>query len=265
MRSGIAYLLFSGLALLVPLHQARAPVSVRYTEGLAHGFLVLRTLQGKTLAHGELTQVARGNVVTSHVAFHFRDGSLNDEVTVYSQRRRFRLMRDHLVQKGPSFPHPEDISIDASAGRVAVRYTDENGKEKVLAERMKLPADLANGLIFTLLKNLPRDRSETKASMIVTTPKPRLVTLVFSPRPEDALSIGGEKRQVAHFVVEIELGGVKGLVAPLVGKEPPPVHVWVLDGEAPAFIRSEGPLYPGGPVWQIDLESPLSADDATER
>lgn len=101
--------------------------------------------------------------------------------------------------------------------------------------------------------------------MIVTTPKPRLVTLVFSPRPEDALSIGGEKRQVAHFVVEIELGGVKGLVAPLVGKEPPPVHVWVLDGEAPAFIRSEGPLYPGGPVWQIDLESPLSADDATER
>lgn len=162
MRSGIAYLLFSGLALLVPLHQARAPVSVRYTEGLAHGFLVLRTLQGKTLAHGELTQVARGNVVTSHVAFHFRDGSLNDEVTVYSQRRRFRLMRDHLVQKGPSFPHPEDISIDASAGRVAVRYTDENGKEKVLAERMRLPADLANGLIFTLLKNLPRDRSETK-------------------------------------------------------------------------------------------------------
>jgi len=31
-----------------------APVAVRHTEGLVHGFLVLRTLAGDTLADGDL-------------------------------------------------------------------------------------------------------------------------------------------------------------------------------------------------------------------
>jgi len=38
-------------------------VSVRHTEGLLHGFLALRTLEGKSLADGELTQVAEGDRV----------------------------------------------------------------------------------------------------------------------------------------------------------------------------------------------------------
>lgn len=85
------------------------------------------------------------------------------------------------MQSGPSFPHPEDVSIDTLSGRVTVRYTNDSGKEEIKIERMKLPADLANGLIFTLVKNIPHENSETKASMVVTTPKPRLVTLVFFP------------------------------------------------------------------------------------
>jgi hypothetical protein len=37
-----------------------APVAVRYTEGLVHGFLALRTLDGRTIADGELSQTAMG-------------------------------------------------------------------------------------------------------------------------------------------------------------------------------------------------------------
>lgn len=37
---------------------------------------------------------------------------------------------------------------------------------------------------------------------------------------------------------------------------PPDSHVWILGGEAPAFVKSEQPLYFGGPVWRIELASP---------
>jgi hypothetical protein len=42
----------------------------------------------------------------------------------------------------------------------------------------------------------------------------------------------------------------------LLGKQPSDAHVWILDGDAPAFVRAEQPLYAGGPVWRIDLASP---------
>ena len=46
---------------------SQSPVAVLHTEGLVHGFLVLRTLEGNALADGEVTQVARGDRVTSHL------------------------------------------------------------------------------------------------------------------------------------------------------------------------------------------------------
>src|SRR5436190_74384 len=33
------------------------PVPVRHTEGLVHGFLVLRTIDGKTVAEGDQTEI----------------------------------------------------------------------------------------------------------------------------------------------------------------------------------------------------------------
>ncbi len=60
-----------------------------------------------------------------------------------------------------------------------------------------------------------------------------------------------------HYVVKVELGGIAGVVALVVGKQPPDSHVWILGGEAPAFVRSEAPLYSGGPVWRIELASPV--------
>ena len=41
--------------------------------------------------------------------------SLRDETAVYSQRGVFRLLTDHMVQKGPSFPKPVDMTLVAIA------------------------------------------------------------------------------------------------------------------------------------------------------
>lgn len=232
-------------------------VAVRHIEGVVHGFLILRTAEGEALADGDLIQFARGDRVTSRLVFHFRDGSIHDETVVFSQRRRFQLLSDHLIQKGPSFPHPMEILIDKTSGRVTVRYREKDGEEKVAEEQMELPADLANGLILTLLKNLRPEASETTVSMVAATPKPMLVKLVVSPAGEEPFSIGSSLRKATRYVVRIEIGGLAGVLAPLLGKKPPDTHVWILAGEAPAFVKSEGPLYFGGPAWKIELTSPV--------
>jgi len=248
--------LLAGGALLQPGVLRAEPVAVRYVEGMVHGFLVLRTLDGKTLAQGDLTQVARGSRVTSRLVFHFRDGSLHDETAVYTERRTFRLVSDHLVQKGPAFPQPMEVKIDGATGQTTIRYTDD-GKEKVAAERLDLPPDVANGMILTLLKNLPRNAQQLNLAMVAATPKPRLVKLAITSAGTDPFSIGGSTRHATHYVVKVDLGGVAGLVAPLVGKQPPDSHVWIMRGEVPAFVKSEAPLYPGGPLVRIELTSPV--------
>jgi hypothetical protein len=243
-------------ALLQPATVPAAPVAVRHTEGLVHGFLLLSTMEGNRLAHGDLIQVSRGDRVTNHLVFRFKDGSVRDETAVFSQRGIFRLLSYHLLQKGPTFQYPMEVSIDSSSGQVTVRYTDD-GKEKVATDRLQLPPDLANGMIFTLLKNVRPDGPPTTMSMVAATPKPRLVKLAISPKGQEPFSVGGSQRTAMHYVLKVEIGGVAGAIAPLLGKQPSDIHVWVLGGDAPAFVKSEGPLYFGGPNWRIELTSPV--------
>jgi hypothetical protein len=92
--------------------------------------------------------------------------------------------------------------------------------------------------------------------MVVATPKPRVVGLAITAAGRDSFATGGLARKARHYVVKAELGGLTGALAKLLGKEPPDSHVWILDGEAPAFVKSEQPLYAGGPLWRIELVSP---------
>jgi hypothetical protein len=240
-----------------PTDAVAQPIAVRQPEGVVHGFLVLRDLSGTILANGDLIQTARGDRITSRVVFHFKDGSLHDETAVFAQRGRFRLLSDHLVQRGPAFPRQLDMKVDGANRTVTINYTEEDGEKKVVTERMDLQPDLANGIMTTLVKNLGAQSPETKASMVAATPKPRLVKLAISPEGEDNFTIAGATRKATRYLVKVELGGVTGLVAPLIGKQPPDSHIWILHGEAPAFVRSESPLYTGGPLWRIELASPV--------
>jgi hypothetical protein len=83
-------------AMLKPIVLSGDMIPVRHTEGLEHGFLVLRTLEGKAIADGQMMmQDAHGDRVTMHLIFRFKDGSIYEETTSYSQRGTFRLLSDH--------------------------------------------------------------------------------------------------------------------------------------------------------------------------
>jgi len=241
-------------ALLLQPNKLRADiVPVRHQEGLMHGFLIVQTLDGKALADGQLTQNSQNGDVTDHLIFRFKDGSLYEETTVFSQRGAFHLLSDHLVQKGPSFKQPLDTSIDTGTGQVRVRYMDDNGKEQVLSKRLDLPPDVANGLLLTLLKDVKPTVPRTTVSMVATTPEPLLIKLAIVPQGEESFKIGSFSHKAMHYVVKAEIGGVKGFLARLTSKQPPDTHVWVLGGDAPAFVKLEGPLYTGGPIWRVKL------------
>ncbi|HEY3619080.1 MAG TPA: hypothetical protein VGK96_19890 [Candidatus Sulfotelmatobacter sp.] len=233
-----------------------APVPVRYKEGLLHGFLVLSTLDGDRLAEGDLTEVPHGNRITSRLIFRFKDGSRQEETVIFSQHRYFRIVSYHLVQKGPAFPHATEVSIEPSTGQTTVRYTDSDGTEKTESERLKLPPDLANGLVLTVLKNLPPDSPPIELSMVVPTPKPRLVKLKISTPVKDPFYLAGVQREAQHYVIKVEIGGIAGLVAPLLGKQPPDGHIWIEGGESPTFVKSESISFLGGPVWRVELVAP---------
>ena len=73
---------------------------------------------------------------------------------------------------------------------------------------------------------------------------------------DDMFKVAGSPRKATHYVVHVDIKGLAGVLAPLLGKDPPDSHVWILQGEAPAFIKSEAPLFAEGPLWRIELTSP---------
>jgi hypothetical protein len=240
----------------MPRAQADA-MPVRYVQGSFHGFLELRSEGGGVVASGDSLQYVHGDRITAETIFHFKDGSIDDETTVYTQHRTFHLISDRHVQKGPSFPHPMDVLIDTATGNVTVRSTDKEGKEEVKTDHMTLPPDLANGLIPVVVQNMKAADEGTTVEMLVMAPKPRVVKLVITNVGEESCSIVDVATKATHYEIKIVLGGAIGLIAPLVGKAPPNIQVWVIRGKAPTFAREVGPMYAEGPMMTIQLASPV--------
>jgi len=230
-----------------------APVPVRFVQGSAHGFLVLKTTQGIRLATGDVTQTVHGDQVTSHLSFQFKDHSVYDETTVFSQKGTFRLISDHLVQHGRSFPKSLDFLIESSGW---VSTVTDGGK--VTREHLDLPPDVSNGLPPNLLMNI-LPSAPGAISFVAPGAKPRLVQVVIKTAGKKPFIVGDTRREAIDYILHVELGGLTGVIAPIIGKQPADYHIWILLGNAPAFIREEGQLFEGGPIWRIEQVSPAFA------
>ena len=220
-----------------------------------HGFLLLEDANGKVIASGDQTYVARGNLVTSRTIFRFRDGSVDDEECVFRQKTTFHLIRDHHIQKGPSYPDPIDVTIDVAKGQVSwTSLSDKDHQPK--SQHLKLPADLANGMVPLLIENLPHSTTGLTVPYLAVDSRPRIVKLTITLDGSDNVLLGPDRRQADRFLIHPEIGGVAGLLAPLLGKKPPDMRVWIVGGAVPVFIRMDGPLYEQGPTWTILLAAP---------
>jgi hypothetical protein len=224
------------------------PVAVRYTEGVTRGFPVLRSVKGDKLAQGELIQVARGDRVESRLVFRFIDGSYYEEQVAFSQSGAFNLLSYRLIQRGPSFPESLDATMDRESERYSVRYrAEEDSPEEIVKGKLALPTDVYNGMLTTLIKNLPSGASQI-VQIVAFTPKPRLVKMLLAPVADERILMGDWPVTATRYLIKPQLG----MFASLLVTDLPDVKCWVLGGEAPGFVRFEGPLYFMGPVWRID-------------
>jgi hypothetical protein len=90
--------------------------------------------------------------------------------------------------------------------------------------------------------------------MLVPVGGGRLIRLLISPEGEQPFQTMGQTRKAAVFRIHPELGGIVGLIAPLIGLQPKDVMVWVMEGDDPAVVRIVGQLGGYGPVVSSDLE-----------
>jgi hypothetical protein len=247
------------LALAIPatcLFADQVPVVQR--QGDVHGFLLVSDEHGKELAVGDETNEVRGSLIHARTVFQFRDGSVDDEETIYRQGSTFELVFDHHIQKGPAFPKPTDVTVDVRKGEVS--WIDLSGNNKQpKTQRMHLPRDLANGMIPLLVQNFPHGSDELDVSYLAVDSKPRIVKLVIKPNGNDKVLLGWIGRQADKYIVHFDLGGIAGKIAPIVGKQPPDIGVWTLDGKAgpvPEFVKLVGPLAENGPIWTVLLTAP---------
>jgi len=231
-----------------------APISVRHSQRPMHRFMTARLEHGKIIARGEFTQVVDGDVVTMRLIYRFMDGSLDDEMTTFRQQGTFRFISSHHVQKGPFFAKAVDFAVDGSMGVATNRTMDKDGAVHVESEHIGLPDDLANGFVGTLLLNTPPDAAPFRVGMLVPVGGSRLIRLLISPDGEQPFQMNGQRLKAAVFRIHPELGGIVGLIAPLIGLQPKDVMVWVLEGDEPAVVRIVGQLGGYGPVVNSDLE-----------
>lgn len=243
-------------------HGARiavAAVPVRWAEGTLHGFLELRTLGDSLLAHGAQLQIPRDTHIESRLEFDFGDGSVFRESVTFTQRGVFALQRYHLVQRGGAFEADLDALVSRTGEYVVVTRSRENGREERFTGTLDLPADVYNGMIPVIAKNLPSGGGR-RVHVIAFTPKPRIIELDLVPAETDPLQFGSRTTSTTRFTLKPRLGLLLGIGAALTGKSPPDSRLWIVTEDVPAFVRFEGPLY-SGPIWRIDLTQPRWPDD----
>jgi hypothetical protein len=242
--------------LLWPWPVTAAPVAVRFAEGVTHGFLLLRSVDGGLIASGDLLQIGRGARVESRMVFRFHDGSLFDETVVFTQQRVFAMQSYHLVQRGPAFAEDTEISLQRASGKYSVETkSHKDGRSEAIAGTLELPLDVYNGMVTTVVKNLLKGAS-ANVHLVAFTPKPLLIELELQPVGEHKMLVGDLSKTATEYVFTPHPGPWLELFAKLLGRMPSAYHVWIVTEGAPAFARFEGPLNPTGAVWRIELTSP---------
>ncbi len=130
-----------------------------------------------------------------------------------------------------------------------MRYrSDQDSEEEHITGRFELPEDAYNGMFSMLMKNLGPGENRI-VHHAAFTPKPHAVQMLIRSAADDAFFIGGDTPvRATRYLLKPQLG----LFASLFVTDLPDLHCWIVTGDAPAFLKFEGPLYFQGPVWRIE-------------
>jgi hypothetical protein len=228
------------------------PIPVHYVQGTMRGFLTIRSESRAVIGYAEVSQSVSAERVTMRTTLHFRDGSLDDETVIFTQHDVFRLVSDHHIQRGSFFKQSIDALIESS-GQVTIRTTAADGKVTQESSHIDLPADISNGFVGTCIESLPHGAG-AMLGMILPIGKGRLIKLNIVPDGIGSFTASvGASRTASLYRIKLELGGIVGVIAPMVGKQPSDTILWVLEGDAPVIVREDTQLADGAPIISLEL------------
>jgi len=235
-----------------------APIPVRFVEGLTRGYMLLRDLNGKILANGDLIQVVKDDGIQKRMTFHFKDGSLYDERVTYTDKGVFRLEKYELTQRGPAFDDDLEISLTTATGAYTVKRKDrKDGDVDTDEGKLDLPDDVYNGLLMTIVKDLPKGGAQVHFATF--TPQARVIELDLVPAGEHKTKVGDLTQTALHVLIKPKLGFFLKVAAKVLGRDPEDLHAWVATDDVPAFVGFEGSFNTPGPTWRIEVVSPQLA------
>ena len=143
----------------------------------------------------------------------------------------------------------------APAERMA--RTRSNSRDPVVGSA----ADLtwASGtLVLAIAKNLAPDAPQTTVPMLRVRQTPKLYAAHGQTADLCARRRVGRCRTLTpcsaprvrpcDFEIRIPTcGGVAGVVAPIIGMQPPDIQIWILEGPGPGFVKEARAVLPGRP------------------
>jgi hypothetical protein len=225
-------------------------ISSTVVEGDVQAFPGLTDASGKPLAEGRYVQKVEGHLLRIEARYDFPGGR------VVVERAALRL---HPQIEQESWDWTERV-----AGRLVRQYEADFRTGKAVATRVdehkrwKEDLEIAPGKTFagigfiTVVKALraqlaPGGHVDLRA--VAFTPTPRTAPITITREGGEPVRMAGRTIPGDKYTIHVDIPGVARLFV-----DPPDIHIWLVSGEPPAFLRFEGPLCePKDPVVHIDL------------
>lgn len=221
-------------------------------EGVAHGFPVLRNLEGERLADGEFTQSLEGDRLHVKIRYVFSPSRSVEERSVIRQEPT-------LVQELWSWVEMRDgevyrkFEVDFLSGTATAEKREKNKLRRWSTHVDVEPGRAFAGASWALAIKGLRERllhGETiELQTVGFTPKPKAATVEISHVGVDQLPMSGRTLVGDRFLIHPKIPWIVRLFVHV-----PDSQIWLANPPPAAFLRFEGPLAePGDSLVRVDL------------
>jgi hypothetical protein len=243
-----------GLAVLgvwILLTAAGSAVEWTHFEGIAHGFPVMRELNGRRIADGDFVQWLEGNRLHVKITYSAGRGRRIEEQAVFRQRPQLTQDFWSLKEARDGKPYRQ-FEVDLVSGRARATATDE-GEPKEWSETVDVaPGRTFAGFGFTMAIKALRERlvrgEVITLDAVGFMPKPRGGSVEISYAGRDRIRMSDRTIAADHFIVHPKVPAIARLFVKV-----PDASIWLTTPPA-GFLRWEGAMaVPDDPIIRVDL------------
>ena len=198
----------------------------------------LTDARGTPLAEGRYVQKVEGDVLHIEARYDFPGGR-----TVV-ERATLRL---HPQLEQESWDWTERLAgqlvrhyeVDFRTRKAVATRADEHKrwKEDLEIEPGKTFAGIAFTTVVKALRAKLAPGQHVDLRAVAFTPKPRTAPITITRDGADPVRMAGRTIPGDKYTIHVDIPGIVRLFV-----DPPDLHIWLVNGDPPAFLRFEGPL-----------------------